>query len=207
MLRCTIQAIFIATGASYIGALLPGIACVIYFLQKHYLKTSRQLRFLDLETQSPLFTQFVESFSGLVTIRAFGWQDAIRNHNIGLVDAAQRPYYLLFCIQRWLNLVLDMLVAGIAVILATFATQLRQSTSAGAIGLALVSVLTFSQTLADLVTSWTALETSLGAISRIRAFVAETPVEETAGENRMEPLATWPDQGVVEFKTVSCSYR
>jgi len=201
------QAILIAAGASFLGVLIPGIACVIYFLQKHYLKTSRQLRLLDLEAQSPLYTQFVESFNGLITIRAFGWQDAIRSHNIQLVDAAQRPYYLLFCIQRWLNLVLDMLVAGVAVLLVTFATQLRSSTSAGAIGVAFVSVLSFNQSLADLVTNWTALETSLGAISRLKTFVAETPVEETDNENRIEPPETWPDQGSIELKNVSFSYQ
>ena len=201
------QAILIAAGASYVGALIPGVACIIYFLQRYYLKTSRQLRLLDLEAQSPLYTQFVETFSGLTTVRAFGWQDTIQSHNIKLVDSAQRPYYLLFCIQRWLNFVLDMLVAGVAIALIAFATQLRSSTSAGAIGVAFVSVLNFNQSLADLVTNWTALETSLGAISRLKDFVATTPVEETDSENRMEPPETWPDQGTIELQNISFSYQ
>jgi hypothetical protein len=30
------------------------------------------------------------------------------------LDASQRPSYLLYCIQRWIGLVLDLIVAGIA---------------------------------------------------------------------------------------------
>ncbi len=44
-------------------------------LQKYYLRTSRQMRLLDLEAKSPLYSHFIESLSGLVTIRAFGWGD------------------------------------------------------------------------------------------------------------------------------------
>lgn len=31
------------------------------------------MRLLDLEAKSPLYSHFIESLSGLVTIRAFGW--------------------------------------------------------------------------------------------------------------------------------------
>lgn len=31
------------------------------------------MRILDLEAKSPLYSHFIESLSGLVTIRAFGW--------------------------------------------------------------------------------------------------------------------------------------
>ncbi len=33
------------------------------------------MRLLDLEAKSPLYSHFIESLSGLVTIRAFGWDE------------------------------------------------------------------------------------------------------------------------------------
>ncbi len=42
-----------------------------------------------------------------------------------LLDHSQRPFYLLYCLQRWLTLVLELLVAGIAVVVIVLATQLR----------------------------------------------------------------------------------
>jgi hypothetical protein len=44
-------------------------------LQKYYLRTSRQMRLLDLEAKSPLYSHFLESLTGLVEIRAFGWSN------------------------------------------------------------------------------------------------------------------------------------
>jgi hypothetical protein len=48
------QAILIATATFYIALVYPFIAAVFYFIQKYYLRTSRQLRFMDLEAKSPL---------------------------------------------------------------------------------------------------------------------------------------------------------
>jgi ABC-type multidrug transport system fused ATPase/permease subunit len=54
----------------------PVLILAVYFLQKFYLRTSRQIRFLDLECKSPLYTHVAETLEGLSTIRAFGWQEA-----------------------------------------------------------------------------------------------------------------------------------
>lgn len=42
------------TSSAYLAISYPFIAVVLYAIQKFYLRTSRQLRLLDLETKSPL---------------------------------------------------------------------------------------------------------------------------------------------------------
>jgi ABC-type multidrug transport system fused ATPase/permease subunit len=59
----------------YLVAFVPFLGVVVYAIQKFYLRTSRQIRVLDLELQSPLVAQFSETIEGLATIRAFGWQE------------------------------------------------------------------------------------------------------------------------------------
>lgn len=113
---------------------------MIIVLQKYYLRTSRQLRLLDLEAKSPLYSHFIESLSGLVTIRAFGWSDYFKELNLKLLDVSQKPYYLLFCIQRWLALLLDLMVAVMAVILMILVVKLRTDISGSFVGLALLNV-------------------------------------------------------------------
>jgi ATP-binding cassette subfamily C (CFTR/MRP) protein 1 len=44
----------VATASPYVAACYPILFIVLYILQKYYLRTSRQLRYLDLETKSPL---------------------------------------------------------------------------------------------------------------------------------------------------------
>ena len=153
------SAILMCLSASYFAATLPPLVLavwskpnrypntngkysdfVIIVLQKYYLRTSRQLRLLDLEAKSPLYSHFIESLSGLVTIRAFGWADNFKELNLKLLDVSQKPYYLLFCVQRWLALVLDLIVAGLAVILMILVVKLRTDISGGFVGLALLNV-------------------------------------------------------------------
>ncbi|TGO26008.1 hypothetical protein BPAE_0068g00420 [Botrytis paeoniae] len=199
------QAILIATGAKYVGVTLPFIIGTLYILQKVYLKTSRQLRLLDLESKSPLYSHFTETLSGLTTIRAFGWQTQSAEKNRKLLDISQKPYYLLYCIQRWLNLVLDLIIAGIAVILITFATQMRGTTSAGTLGIALVNILQFNSTLSFLIRKWTQLETSIGAVARVKSFEANTLSENAPLEVNLPP-SEWPVKAKVEFRDVTATY-
>lgn len=207
LIASIISAVLIFIVSKYMAILVPFILVLLYYIQKFYLRTSRQIRFLDLEAKSPLYTNFLETVSGLGTIKAFKWEDAWINKNLGHLDDSQRPFYLLYCIQRWLNLVMDMVVAVIAVCVVAIATQLPHRTSGGYLGLALSRVLDFSQMLAYLIISWTKLETSLGAISRIRGFEKSTPPEDDLAASYTEPTATWPERGEVVFENVIARYR
>lgn len=48
------QAAVIATSSPYLAITYPFLLGLLYFVQKFYLRTSRQMRLLDLETKSPL---------------------------------------------------------------------------------------------------------------------------------------------------------
>ena len=112
-------AAIIASGAPYLGGVMGVSLVVVYYLQQFYLKTSKTLRHLDLQTKSPLYIFLTEVKSGIVTIRSFGWQDAYVEEGLQLLDASQKPYYLMLCIQEWLSLVLGIFVAVISVILVS----------------------------------------------------------------------------------------
>lgn len=198
----------IVAGSRYAAAMLPVILLVIYVLQKCYLRTSRQIRFMDLEAVAPLITHCQETISGCTTIRAFGWQQQFLNKNLLLLDNSQQAFYLMFCIQRWLNLVLDLLTAGVAVLVVLSAVELRSTASTGSVGVALVNILGFNQTITALLTAWTTMETSLGAIARIKNFEADTPSEGRGqGTASLSLAPSWPEYGALEFSNVSVAYN
>ncbi|KAH8666573.1 P-loop containing nucleoside triphosphate hydrolase protein [Xylariales sp. PMI_506] len=205
VIQCVASVIFIALGTSYMAICIPVVIVVLYGIQNFYLRTSRQLRFLDLEARSPLFTHFVETVEGLSSIRAFNWQRQFIESNLRRLDRSQKPYYLLCCIQRWLNLVLDLMVATMATILVALAFSLRSTTSGGSLGVALTAVLSFSQALQDLMVSWTQMETSLGAIARTKNLEASIAPED-ADDEVQEPPPNWPQEGAIEFRDFSASY-
>lgn len=200
-----IQAIFVCVSASYFSIVLPFVLFLMYMLQKFYLRTSRQIRLMDLESKAPLYSNFLETLNGLVTIRAFGWTKDMEKRNMAFLDASQRPFYLLFCIQRWLMLVIDLLVAALAVILVALIVQFRHSADAGFVGLALINIMSFNMTLSALIIHWTATETSLGAVSRIKSFVDGTRSENLPMESQDVP-PEWPSEGSIILSGVSASY-
>jgi ATP-binding cassette subfamily C (CFTR/MRP) protein 1 len=200
------QVIIISISAKYLAVTIPFSALTVFLVQKFYLKTSRQLRHLDLEAKAPLYSHLIETVNGLTSIRAFHWQKDLTDRNRFLLDESQKPIYLLYSLQRWLNLVLDLLVAGLAVILITLAVTLKGSITASGVGVALVNISTFNQNLMNLVKSWVFLETSLGAIARVRSFAMTTESEERPQALPM-PEKTWPQKGEIRFENVVASYR
>lgn len=138
------NAALIATGSKYMAISVPFLIILVFVLQRFYLRTSRQLRLLDLECRSPLYSHLLDTVEGLATIQAFGWEIDFRMANSTLLDVTQRTYYMLNCIQRWLTLVLDLVVAAEAVIVVSLAVSLRHITSVGLLGVSLNSILGMS---------------------------------------------------------------
>lgn len=205
LLQAIARAGVIASGATYVSALILPSFLILFLIQKVYLRTSKQLRFMDLEMRAPLYTHFTETLSGLSTIRAFGWSDAFLEENTRRLSMSQKPFYFLVCIQRWLQVVLDLFVAGMALALVSMALMMSRSTSEGQIALAMVTLIGFNHTLTLFVDQWTQVETSLGAITRLKIFMRDTPNEDEEPETTL-PLSDWPGQGAIEFEDISACY-
>jgi len=199
------QAIVIGLSNAYLAISYPFFLAVLYAIQRVYLPTSKQLRLLDLEMTAPLYAHFVDTLAGLATLRAMGYlpgRSVERNNE--LLDRAQRPSYLLAMAQQWLLLTMNVVVAVLAVILVTLATQLRSSSS-GAVGAGLVSLITLGSVMTNVLSAYTGLEIALGGISRLKSFSESTEKEETAGDG-IELGEQWPSRGEVQFRNVSASY-
>ncbi|KAK1723296.1 ABC transporter [Colletotrichum acutatum] len=198
------KVVILAVFSQYLGMTLPFLAAVLYFLQRFYLQTSRQIRLLGIEAKAPLYTHFSESVAGGATIRAFGWQSEYQERNYGHIDTFQRPNYVQNCIQAWLTFVLNLLVATLAVILVSTVVKWHDKFSASSVGVSLIMVTGFSEVLARLIQTWTKLESSVGAVARVRRFHKETETETSVGKASL-PFE-WPSSGALSFSDVSASY-
>lgn len=195
--------VLIIISLPYMAAVIPFAAVFLYGLQSFYLRTSRQLRYMDLEAKSPLYTHFLETVQGLSTIRSFGWASATLSAGLTTLDVSQRPFYLLHCIQQWLQLVLDLFTFGLATLFVGITVS--TSSGAGSIALGLLSMLTLTQSLVLLITEWTEFETSLGAIARLKDIEIDTP-SESQGDVGFISDSSWPQHGNVSFNNVKAAY-
>lgn len=206
-LSCIVEGVLVFTGSStYVSAAIPGCVAVMYVIQKFYLRTSRQIRLLDIEAKAPLHSQFIDVLQGLPSIRSYGWTEDYKRRNRIALNTSQRPYYLLLCIQRWLQLVLALLVAAVAILVVSLAVTLLGKSSTNFLGVALFNIVNFSDSLQQLIVQWTQLETAIGAVSRIRSFAQNTKSENLEGE--IEPVADdWPKAGSISINNVTATYE
>ncbi|KAJ3942687.1 uncharacterized protein N0V96_006906 [Colletotrichum fioriniae] len=221
---CIGKAFLIASASWYIAISFPVLILIFYYIQRAYLRTSRQLRLLDLEEKAPVYTHFLETLSGLPTIRAQALTHPSITHAHALIDRSQRPFYILLLTQQWLTLVLDLTTTALALLVVGLAVHLRDTVSVALTGVSLVQLISFTETLKLLIQFWTSLETSIGAVARIKNFAEETPDEVEADALTrglmMSPSATggqqdpaaaivhgWPSRGAIEINDVVASYE
>lgn len=184
---------------------LPFCFGLVYVIQFVYLRTSRQLRLLDIELRSAVFTSFLETIEGIMTLRAFGWQKQMEAQMIRNLDISQQAMYIVLCLEKWLSLVLNLMVMVIATSIIALGMKYRESTSGASIGVAMNVIIVTNTTLIALVKAWTKLEISLGAIARLKHMKECTP-SETLLDN-LDPGPEWPSDGEIGFDGVTASYR
>ncbi|KAM0255269.1 hypothetical protein ACHAQJ_005924 [Trichoderma viride] len=204
-LSAVAKAIILVVFSQYLATMVPFVIALLYLLQSFYLKTSRQVRLLEIEAKAPLYTHFIESVTGAPTVRAFGWQSQYEQRNCEFIDQSQRPAYIQYCIQNWLGFVLDILIAVIATVLVAVVVTWKDKFSAGNVGVSLVMVMSFSSVLMRMIKAWTMMESSIGAVARVKRFVADTESEETSGYQGTAPQ-DWPAQGNIKFESLVAAH-
>ncbi|PYH55518.1 uncharacterized protein BO96DRAFT_466806 [Aspergillus niger CBS 101883] len=210
---CLLKMIILFVVANYMSLTVPPLLIVCYFLQRYYLRTSRQVRLLSIETKAPLYQHLSETLSGVSTIRAFRRQQWFERNNLLFVDDSQKCVYTLFMIQQWLTLSMDLLACGLVVLLMILIVFSRDSFDSGSSGTAIVTLMSFTQSLARLLKFWSLTESCLGAVSRIKTFAETVPSEAQSKHSDADSSfsthekVTWPSQGAIEFVNVVAAYR
>ncbi|KAF4995723.1 hypothetical protein FGRMN_4930 [Fusarium graminum] len=204
-ISCIIQFVVIIIGSHYTGIIMPFIFVAILLVQRFYLRTSRRLRILDIESHGPVLSHFLDFISGGPTIRAFGWAEQYISRANQVLEECQKPFYGLAFAQQWLNLVLDLLNAGVAIIVVSIAVNTNMYSS-GLTGLALFGIVGFGQNVKSFISTWTALELAMGAVARIQHLEITTASEHLPPEKDAPP-PYWPSAGHIVFEAVEASYR
>lgn len=197
----------IASTVQYAATVIPFLLTILYGVQLFYLRTSRQLRLLDIEAKAPIYTHLAECSEGIEHIRAFQWEQQYLSKGLDLLDQSQKPFYFRFCMQRWLGLVLNLIVAATGVFLVALALY-QGSTTQAALGLGLLKVMQIGPDLINLFEKWINLETSLGALTRIRSFEKEAPREgtEAGRDGNLSVPGDWPQRGHIQVNNVTANY-
>ncbi|KAJ9475218.1 putative Metal resistance protein YCF1 (putative) [Pseudozyma hubeiensis] len=157
--------------------ILPILLPALWLIKSFYLRTSGQIRKLDLESKSPLYTLFGETIDGIVTIRAFAGHRVFTRLNEVLVSRSQRAFFLNLSLMRWLTLVSGMIVAGISTAFCSLSVGLAQrsareggssQSTVGWVAVGLTQLMMLTAAITMLTKAWTQLELCLVAIERLQ---------------------------------------
>lgn len=192
----------------FVSLILP-LTAVYLYIQRYYLRTSRELKRLDSTSKSPIYAHFQESLGGITTIRAYRQQRRFVLENEWRVDANLRAYFPSINANRWLAVRLEFIGSFIIFAAAGFAiisVATGSSLSAGMVGLAMSYALQITQSLNWIVRQTVEVETNIVSVERVLEY-AELPSEAPDVVSKNKPKISWPAQGAVHFKSYSTRYR
>lgn len=98
-------------------------------------------------------------------------------------------------------------MAAVTVLLIAIVVTWRGKFDAGIVGISLVMIIGFGSSLTRLITNWTAMESSIGAISRVKNFVDGVEAEDNDSSSKGALDPAWPQAGAVQLSHLSASYR
>ncbi|KAK4048522.1 hypothetical protein OIV83_004690 [Microbotryomycetes sp. JL201] len=170
---------------------IPPAIVIIYCyvrLSLSYVRCSRDLRRLESNARSPIFSKFQETLIGIATCRAFGAERRFLHGLFASVDKMLAVNYASAMINRYLLWRFDCLGA-IAVSLTTFLALLAGA-SPGLAALAITSAQSLVQSVYWLCRFVSALETDLNAVERVTELL-DVP-QEPPQVTDVRPPAYWP---------------
>ncbi|KAJ7742770.1 hypothetical protein B0H16DRAFT_1423196 [Mycena metata] len=167
------------------------ITSLLYrFLAIGYVNTGRDLRRMESNNRSPIYSNFGEVLAGIVTVRAFSAEKRFLYNFFNSVDVMNQMWYSFWMLNRWLQLNFDVLFLQSVFITALLSIATLHN-DAGLAGLAITSALTFSDKLYWACRSWTDLELDLNSVERIVEYT-ELPQEPPGIIESHRPPAYWP---------------
>ncbi|KAH0826125.1 hypothetical protein J3R83DRAFT_5915 [Lanmaoa asiatica] len=187
----TFAAAIIIVAVVFPWFLIP--ACIIGFFYRllaiGYLNTGRDLRRMESNSRSPIFSGFGELLEGIVTVRAFSAERRFLDDLHSKIDVTTKMWYNFWMTNRWLLLNFDTL-GGLAVLITTL-FALSGYVTAGTAGLCITSAMTFTMSVYWACRFWTALELDLNSVERVVEYL-DLPQEPPTIIESNRPPAYWP---------------
>ncbi|XP_027621726.1 cystic fibrosis transmembrane conductance regulator [Tupaia chinensis] len=154
-------------------------------LRAYFLHTSQQLKQLESEGRSPIFTHLVTSLKGLWTLRAFGRQPYFETLFHKALNLHTANWFLYLSTLRWFQMRIEMIFV-IFFIAITFISILTTGEGEGTVGIILTLAMNIMSTLQWAVNSSIDVDSLMRSVSRVFKFI-DMPTEESKPTKSIKP--------------------
>ncbi|KAG0201383.1 hypothetical protein BGX28_005784 [Mortierella sp. GBA30] len=179
-------------------------------LRSIYIKTSRQVKRIDSQTRSPIYSQLSETLDGLTSVRAFDAGERFMGRFVEAQEANGRAFFSYLICARWLGFRLDALSALFLGVTAVACVAVRDSQQAAMVGLALNYVTQLSGELQWAVRQSVEAAILMVSVERMMEYSQVKPEE--SERRRFNPDGSsvipngWPMEAKVTFSDMSLTY-
>ena len=183
---------------------------VFVFIQRRYLRTSRELKRFEAVTRSPVYQSFSNILKGLTVIRVFKCQDKFRRSFLDLLTINVSWWYSWVSSARWIGFRLDFLVAILMTAAPLLMVGLRDTLgedNVKLVGLALSQSLYLAGLLQWMVRQTAEVENNMTSAERVFAYTNLEREPPTQSEGGPLPPGGWPTEGSIAYDDVDVVYR
>eukprot|EP00928_Gymnodinium_smaydae_P039135 TRINITY_DN26803_c0_g3_i1.p1 TRINITY_DN26803_c0_g3~~TRINITY_DN26803_c0_g3_i1.p1 ORF type:complete len:1351 (-),score=174.93 TRINITY_DN26803_c0_g3_i1:204-4199(-) len=191
----------------------PWFLCIVVplmliyrYIQNYYVPSSRQLKRIESNLRSPIFSLFSETLDGVATIRAYCQERQFLCDVLNRLQRNERAYYLSVASNRWLAIRLETIGTAIVAAAGFLAVFARNTISAGVAGLSISYALSVTQSLNWVVRMTSDRETNVVSVERLREYICKRS-EPPLWQPEDPPKETWPLEGAIVFEDVHLQYR
>ncbi|XP_030072284.1 cystic fibrosis transmembrane conductance regulator [Microcaecilia unicolor] len=220
-----IQLVLIVIGAIAVVSilepyiLLATIPVIIAFilLRAYFLHTSQQLKQLESEARSPIFTYLITTLKGLWTLRAFGRQPYFETLFHKALNLHTANWFLYLSTLRWFQMRIEMIFV-IFFSAVSFISILTTGDGEGKVGIVLTLAMNIMSTLQWAVNTSIDVDSLMRSVGRVFRFI-DMPLEDTkSGKDKQLPGVLvieneytrkdrdWPYGGQLTVKNLSAKY-
>ncbi|KAF9475019.1 multidrug resistance-associated ABC transporter [Pholiota conissans] len=184
----------------------PGLAVAALglYLGNVYLKAQLSVKREMSNARSPLLAHFSASISGIISVRAYGAQNAFKEESLRRIDHYVRIARTSYNLGRWISLRIDLLGALFTISLASYLVYGGRPLGAANTGFTLNMCLDFTAMILWWVRILNDLEVQANSLERIQHYIDIEHEPKPTEEGK--PPAAWPTSGDLHVEHLSARY-
>lgn len=167
------------------------------------MKTQLSVKREKSTAQAPVLGLFGAAFAGLVSIRAYGAESALKKESYARINRYTRTARIFWNLNRWINIRIEALGALFSTALAVYLVYVDKA-SASKIGFSLNMAVGFSSMILWWIRMFNSFEISANSLERIKQYmdIEQEPKSTDSGV----PPAYWPSSGDLKVENLSARY-
>ncbi|KDQ20377.1 hypothetical protein BOTBODRAFT_100859, partial [Botryobasidium botryosum FD-172 SS1] len=185
---------------------IPAGLCVALagaWIGQVFIASQRPVKQAMNDARSPLTSHLAAAMGGLVSIRAYGAQDAFKAQSLQLIDKYSRPARVFYLLNRWIEIRMDLLSGTFAAALAAYLVYGVHATSSN-IGFSLNMAMSASGMILGWIKLFNDFQVQGTSLERIHEYI--NIEQESKGSVTRDPPAYWPSSGSLVVEGLSARY-